>query len=156
MLVSSTSRPFPSSLHAFINCFCVPRLSFVPAHLLANLISVLFNTLICSAARKFIRRSRRSNIWKLLRSRTVHPFWGNEAWRPAPPVELRLWCVWYRSESLLPECWYLDVARTIAMIYYTTNSVPTANIAIIMTTLSPPPSSVPHLQSDCEAFTRYS
>lgn len=41
-----------------------------------------------------------------------------------------------RSESGLPEGWYLDVARTVVMIYYTTNSVPTVNITIIMTTHS--------------------
>lgn len=72
-----------------------------------------FISCICSAVSKIIRRTKVANIWQLLRSRAVHPFWGNKAWTPAPPAELSLWCVGYRSEPPFPECWCLDVARTI-------------------------------------------
>lgn len=57
---------------------------FLPPQPPAPFIHAPFNTRICSAVRKFIRRSRGANIWQLLRPRAVHPFWGNKAWTPAP------------------------------------------------------------------------
>lgn len=153
VFLSSANRPFPSSLHAYTNWLCVPLLFFVPPHVPAPLISALFNTLIRSAVCKFIWHTRRTNIWQLLRPSLVHPFWGWRGLETSPSCgdQSLVYVVPFRISAscvLVPWCgqnhnvWFITVL--------------TLSLLLILPLLWPyTPSSVSHLQSYTEAFTRY-